>query len=268
MKKLSILLIIVFASLSCDNKTKKIIEKSNSLSFEQEKTTSYEKNNENNLPSSNFAEIVDKDGYVNVRNEANSQSEIIGKINSGEIVYIFNIGDYDGNWLNIDFKKGDSVLTGFIHKSRLKPISEYEYIPPVSKVENEAEFYYRNIKVIIKSEPFNYQANEKYFTEEQLHDDYVVQKYKGQEIWGTDGTIPRTHYTSITVRIGNQIIEIPKKEIENLFNVNNELASCYLNEKNETLYITLKNSDGAGSYEVLFIIEKEKYKGRKVYYSN
>ena len=268
MKKLLLLLLLTFSLQSCENKTQKITENLKSQSLEKEIGSSSENETENNTPPSKFAEIIDKDGFVNVRNGTSVQSEIVDKINSGEIVYIFNIGNDNEDWLIIDYHKKDDFLTGYVHTSRIKPISDYEYIPSVTDGENGVEFYLRNIEVIIKSEAFNYQQNKKYFAEEQLSDKSVIQKYKGQEVWGTDGTIPRTHYTSITARIGNLTIEIPEKEIENLFNVNNELAYCYFNEKTETLYITSSNSDGSGSYDVLFIIEKGKYKGRRMYYAS
>ena len=269
MKKLIRLFIFAFALQSCENKTKKAIENVQQQQNTENKTESSSENETENItPLSKFAEIVDKDGFVNIRDDASGQSKIIGKINSGEIVYIFNVGNDNEDWLIVDHHEKDSLLTGYVHTSRIKPVSDYEYIPSVTDGENGVEFHLRNIEVIIKSEAFNYQANKKYFAEEQLPDKSVIQKYKGQEIWGTDGTIPRTHYTSITARIGNQTIEIPKKEIENLFNINNELAYCYLNEKTETLYISSSNSDGSGSYDVLFIIEKGKYKGRKMYYAS
>lgn len=59
-------------------------------------------------------------------------------------------------------------------------------------------------------------------------------------------------------------MQIPEKEIENLFNINSAFAACYYDNLNDTLYITSVNGDGAGGYAVLFKIEKGNYKARVV----
>ncbi len=96
----------------------------------------------------------------------------------------------------------------------------------------------------------------------------LTNDYKNQEVWGTDGTIPKTNYQSITIKIDGKTIEIPVKEMENLFNPNAENSECYYDEKNKKLFIISMNADGAGSYEILFTIENGKYRGRSVYLAN
>ncbi|MDR6969627.1 hypothetical protein J2X31_003660 [Flavobacterium arsenatis] len=260
---------LIFFVQSCGQTSQQATETSKQLQTTESNVKLVSENESENLFSfSNFAKIEDKDGYVNIREEANTNSKIVGKIKSGEIVYIFNYGDELGNWLIIDYLENDeNLLTGYIHKSRLKPINSYEHIPSVWHDENGAEFILRNIQIKIKTEKFDYEANKKYFSTFQ-YATYAVDKYKHQEIWGTDGTLPQTHYTSITANIDNQTIEIPEKEIENLFNTNNEYSECYFDKNTETLYIILMNSDGAGAYRVIFIIEKGKYKSRKIYNAN
>ncbi|SHE89213.1 SH3 domain-containing protein [Chryseobacterium sp. OV279] len=209
-----------------------------------------------------FAKIVDKDGYVNLRKEADGKSNIVGKINSDEILYIFSPED-NKNWLNADYTdKNGKNLSGYIHSSRAKYIESYESIPAVSINENKAVFNSKNITVTIESEPFNYKENKKYFSTTDYKDYKVEDKFKGQQIWGTDGTIPQTHYKSISVKTGGKTLQIPAKEIENLFNINTESAACYFDSEHNTLYINMVNSDGAGGYAVLFTIEKGVYKGK------
>lgn len=194
-----------------------------------------------------FAKIVDKDGYVNVRENADANSKIVGKLNSDEIVYIFEPDTK--NWAN--------VSNGYVHNSRVKYIKSYESVPPTVRDANKAIFKSGNIKVNIASGKFNFKENEKDFTS-TLDGDY----YKGQQVWGLDGTIPKTHYLSITAQIGDKTVQIPAKEIENLFQVDNKYTTCYYDRANDILYISLLNSDGAGAYAGLFIIEKGEYKKR------
>ncbi|OCA76969.1 hypothetical protein BBI01_00450 [Chryseobacterium artocarpi] len=199
------------------------------------------------LSFAQFAKIVDKDGYVNVRENADANSKIIGKLNSDEIVYIFEPDNK--NWAN--------VSNGYVHNSRLKYIKSYESVPPTVRDANKAIFKSGNIKVNITSGKFNFKENEKDFTS-TLNGDY----YKEQQVWGLDGTIPKTHYLSITAQIGNKTVQIPTKEIENLFQVDNKNTTCYYDRINDILYISMLNSEGAGTYTGLFIIEKGEYKKR------
>lgn len=219
-----------------------------------------------NLIFGQFAKIVDGDGFVNVRKEANSKSKIIGRIKSDEIVYVFNKGDDSGNWFIVDYhEKNGNFLTGYIHNTRINFINSLQQIPSVINSENSVNFILKNIVVEVKSGLFDYKANKKYFSKTNYGNYQIEDKYNGQQIWGTDGTIPKTYYRSIIAKIGNTKIEIPQKELENLFNINNDNAECYFDEKSDTLYITSMNSDGAGTYEVIFIINKEKYLGRRIY---
>lgn len=86
MKKISILVIIIFAALvayaQCDI----------------------------------AANIVDPDGYVNVRSDANSKATIVTKLNSGTTVYY----EYsnNSNWYRISLEKA-GVPLGYVHNSRL-----------------------------------------------------------------------------------------------------------------------------------------------------
>lgn len=201
------------------------------------------------LSFAQFAKVTDKDGYVNVRENADAKSKIVGKINSDEIVYIFESDPVHKNWAN--------VTNGYIYSSRLKYIQSYQKIPPSVRDANKATFASGNIKVNIVSGKFNFKENEKDFTS-TLQGDF----YKGQQVWGIDGTIPKTHYISITAQIGNKTIQIPAEEIENLFQIDNKSTTCYYDRENDTLYISMNNSEGAGSYVGLFIIEKGQYKKR------
>ncbi|MEJ5106782.1 MULTISPECIES: SH3 domain-containing protein [Chryseobacterium] len=201
------------------------------------------------LSFAQFAKVVDQEGYVNIRENADAKSTIIGKINSDEIVYVFESDPSNKNWAN--------VSNGYIHNSRLKYIESYPKVPPTVRDANKAIFKSGNIKVNITSGKFNFKENEKDFTS-TLHGDY----YKEQQVWGLDGTIPKTHYLSISAQIGDKTIQIPSKDIENLFQVSNKSTTCYYDRENDTLYISMLNSEGAGTYVALFTIEKGEYKGR------
>lgn len=211
-----------------------------------------------------FAKIIDKDGYVNVRKQASVTSEIVSKINMDEIVYAFPDGKLR-DWVIVDYTdRQNENITGYVHHSRIKLIESYEKIPIKSFNDSIAKFIAKDVNVEIKSEKFDYKKNKKYFSSTKYEDYTVEDKFKGQQVWGTDGTIPTSHYTSIKATIKGRSLQIPEKEIENLFNINSAFAACYYDNLNDTLYIISVNGDGAGGYAVLFKIEKGNYKARVV----
>lgn len=235
---------------SCGEKKPNATEKK-----ESQKTITTKAISEDDITSfCSFALIVDKDGYVNVREKESANSKIVGKIKSGEVVFIFE--DLDTDWLNISFND----KSGYIHRSRIKYINQFEKIPSVNDDDYGANFKLNNIEIKIKTDKFDYEANKKYFS----GTDFPITKYKDREIWGTDGTIPKSYYQSITVKMGNNEIEIPKKDIEDLFNPSNEYTECFYDKITNSVYIHFSNSDGAGSYVALFKIENGVYKGRNV----
>lgn len=69
------------------------------------------------------ANIEDPDGYVNVRADANSKAEIVGKVNSGTTVYY----EYNSSskWYRISMEKSGSPI-GYVHSSRLASIKSDE----------------------------------------------------------------------------------------------------------------------------------------------
>ena len=82
------------------------------------------------------------------------------------------------------------------------------------------------------------------------------------QIFGTDGNIPKREYKSIQIEINNVKIELPNIALKNLYEPSLYNSKASYDEKKDILYILLSNSDGAGSYEIIWIIEKKKYKNR------
>lgn len=86
-----------------------------------------------------------------------------------------------------------------------------------------------------------------------------MEKINGDEIWGTDGDVPRMQYGKAILHIGSNKVDLP---IDNLFEPNLDFTSVYIDKKNNIIYVSALNSDGAGGYAVLWIIENGKFKQR------
>jgi hypothetical protein len=212
-----------------------------------------------------FAKVIDKDGYVNLRENANSKSKIIGRIESNEIVYISNKDNDDENWsyINYERKKGaifSKYISGYIHNSRLKRINSFLLIPSVEDNQEGTNFICCGLEVEIKSEKFDFTKNKKYF---KKFAGYYT--YKNKYAFGALGIFPpKSNYHSIAGYIEGKHFEIPQNEIENLFNINNNLSECYFDNETKMLYIVLENSDGSDTYNALLMIENGKYKEIKI----
>ena len=79
---------------------------------------------------------------------------------------------------------------------------------------------------------------------------------------GTDGEIPKREYKSIEVEINKEKVEIPASTLKNLYEPTLWNSKANYDEVNDILYIHTSNSDGAGGYEVIWVVEKKKYKTR------
>ena len=84
-----------------------------------------------------------------------------------------------------------------------------------------------------------------------------------KKYWGTDGEIPKTEYKSIEIYIGIKNSR-PEIAIDNLFETSLYNTQVNHDKTNDVLYIQSMNSDGAGSYEVIWKIKKGVYKERYI----
>lgn len=208
--------------------------------------------------SAQFAKLIDKDGFVNLRKNSSIKTSIIAKISSGKIVYIKNKDNDSDNWNYVEFynEKGD-FSGGFIHNSRLKLIENFEAIPGISSENSIQTFGLKRIEIKIETAKFN-KENEKYLSVKNAR-----HFYKGKEFYTP--VPPKTYYEFISGKVNNQTFDVPKNELEALFDINPENTFCYLDEAENTIYIISQNSDGSDTYDVLFVITNGKYIKKQVF---
>lgn len=207
-----------------------------------------------------FAIIKDNDGYVNVRNEAQKGNNISDKLDNGFVIYGFQP---DNNWVGIDYSKNNKDRSGYVYKDRIKYVSEFTKIPLIKETSAKIVFHKDSLNIIIESKKFDSKTAKLAYLK---NDKSILEKINGKKIFGTDGNIPRTTYKLITVTIGNKMIDFPKNAFEDLFEPNFSYMEINYDKKNDILYIASSNGEGAGGYEILWVIEKGKYKERKIAY--
>ena len=206
-------------------------------------------------PFGDYAVVKDKDGYVNIRAKESVKSKIVGTLPNNTLVYEFLDEEFNpSNWVHID--------SGYVHKSRLKMISEFPSIGKGKEQGNSITIAGKGISVTITTQKFD---KTKHKITEKKHKYYEELIIDGKRAQGAD-FIPETHYKSIVVNINGKNVSIPKSAYDDLYQVwvhpyNNEV---YYDKEDDILYIIAHNGDGYLVYEVCWQIVKGVYKTRIV----
>ncbi|MDN5214726.1 hypothetical protein QQ020_21790 [Fulvivirgaceae bacterium BMA12] len=197
--------------------------------------------------------IQDPDGWTNVRKEPNGQSKIIHKIYENEVFwYDDETTDHQKDWISIYIPKNDyclgksepPYLAGFIHKSRLLPLEKLD--PCKGKA---FSFKY----VLSEFNPTNRIIDKQ--------DGKWITQIDGRPVWGTDGNLPKIQVDDIVVEIDGQLLIINKVFYADLYECNHAF-SVYKN--GEIYFVHQWNSDGAGAYEIVWVLEKNRLRQRLV----
>ncbi|WP_300977807.1 hypothetical protein [Flavobacterium sp.] len=203
-----------------------------------------------------FAMIIDKDGYVNVRKEGKIANNIVDKLKNGTIVYALEPASANWDWTTIIY---DEEKTGVVAFDRIKFIADYSEVKKIVQKSNQLVLKNTFFEISIQSKKFD-TKNQKIEKNKQGN----IIKINSKNIYGTDGTVPNTQYSSITILHDNKKINFQKSEYENLYNPDLENTRAYFNAKENTLYLEAVNSDGAGYYTVVFVFKNEKFIEKKI----
>ena len=205
-------------------------------------------------PFGDYAVVKDKDGYVNIRAKENVKSKIVGTLPNNTLVYEFLDEEFNpSNWVHID--------SGYVHKSRLKMISEFPSIGKGKEQGNSITIAGKGISVTLTKQPFDKTKHK--ITKKDLggYDQLIID---GKEIYGGDDSLPQDHYKNITVTINGKNVPIPKSAYDDLYEIglytDNNFA--YYDKEDDILYIIAYNGDGANAYKVCWQIVKGEYKTR------
>ena len=210
-----------------------------------------------------FAVVHDGDGHSNIRKSPDIQSEIIGRVTAGCIVYVH---DNRGNWLSVSYGEGDKAGYGFLHRSRVERVDDLKAIPLKSEAEHRIVFESATIRIEIESEKFD--AKKLPVTLIRFPGGgECVTEINYEPIWGTDGTLPGTRYKGISVTQNKKKLEIPAEATAGLFEprLSHPSTSAFSDEETGTIFITAFNSDGAGAYGCALRIVGGKFQDRAIF---
>lgn len=200
-----------------------------------------------------IATIQDPDGWTNVRKSPDGKAEIIQRVYENEVFwYDYEQTDQEQEWISIYLPKNDysleksapNYIVGFIHKSRILPLEKLQGYSG-----NDFTFEYK----LSKFDSINRIIDKQ--------DGKWITAIDGRPIWGTDGNFPKTQVDDIKVIIDGQEIEIHEVFYSDIYECDNRI-SIYKN--GDTYFAHQWNSDGAGAYEIVWVLDKNGLKQRLV----
>ncbi len=86
----------------------------------------------------------------------------------------------------------------------------------------------------------------------------------GKNFWGTDFSLPNLAYNKMWFKSNGKTIHL---NTDGLFNPNLKTTNIFINKATNSIYIIAQNSDGAGSYSALWLIENGKFTRRIVIFT-
>jgi hypothetical protein len=208
--------------------------------------------------------IKDPDGFCNVRAEANNQSKIEDTLTNGRFIYHLQDDETKNNWLLVDYHKGKDHHTGYIHKSRIVFIKDLTPFKTTIGKDTLFKGELNDMQITIKSGTFIKAGRKFTYVKYEDGGSQYVGEIDGKRPWGTDGPMPRTEYKSIQFKSGAQTLNFPKSSFNDLFEISAlKYTTVCLDKTTGKVYVEAGNSDGAGSYEVVWVINNGKIEYRE-----
>ncbi len=206
-----------------------------------------------------YAVIKDSDSYINVRSAPNNHSPILGKIYK---YHVFSCESDKTNWwkalhIEYDANHKSSWLEGYIHKSRVTLLSTWVTIKRENIFADSCVFKNNGLSIVVKKTAFQ---PKKHKVVKKSQDLLFID---GKGFWGTDGEIPKESISKLTIKKNGKSIIIPGNAFDDLYEPHfKTLSIC--NGPENTWFIKMTNSDGAGGYDIIWIFKDDKYLMRYV----
>ena len=208
-----------------------------------------------------FARIRDPDASANLRNEPRNTAPIAAKIPNGAYVYTPepNSGGYRQNgWQFVVYRQNGRLLEGWMHGSRLQPLSRYAAVP-VKAAADGFSCISGGSGIRVRVGRFDFAREKPHFNSTQ---NGRITRYRDREIYGTDGTVPQTHFREIAFISGGKAKPAPAAQYAALFNPyigsqreTADRSRCY-RAPDGAFLLASAISDGAAYTEVLFVFRQ------------
>ncbi len=212
-----------------------------------------------NMAIGQVAIIQDEDGFTNVRAEPNGQAAVIHRIYDNEVFWYDNEVFWDDeeinkyqDWVSVYVPKSkyslgcsqQALIIGFIHKSRLRPILQMPaYQGGGFQFDYSITAFDSRDRIIDR------------------HEGQWITAIDGRHVWGTDGGLPTTQISNVDAIVEGQRININEAFYIDLFECN---SGFFIRKNGDTYFVYQENSDGAGFYEIVWVLTRDGLKQRLV----
>lgn len=216
-----------------------------------------------------FAVINDKDGYVNVRKSADGKSQVVGKLTKTSIFGLDESTVSKSDWIKIyEQKDRRHGLEGYIYKNRFKFITSFKGIHTIKQGKNWCAAKNDSISVELRSSRFLAKRHKLAYNKPDKNKTYrFIEKIDGRDFWGTDGEMPRRAVSQLNMSFKGKPVAIPVTAYNDLYEPRFSTLTVSIAPDN-TIYIELDNSDGAGAYTIIWVIKGGVYQYRYLDNSN
>jgi len=204
-----------------------------------------------------FAVVNDPDGYCNIR-KSPINGDIITQLKNGTVVY--GLPEPEKKWQQVDYSF-DPSETGYIYTGRIDYIDKLPSIPVTHEKDNIVVLSNDKIKITVVTQKFDPANHQLLYSKEYTK---LLRYIDGQEFVGTDANVPELEYKSLQISFSGKTIAIPKDALSRLYQPDLRHTIANYDAKKDILYLHSANSDGAGAYEILWVIDKKQYKTRYI----
>lgn len=207
--------------------------------------------------------IKDPNGYCNIRQSASIQSKVLDTLSNDRIIFVFE-EHAEGNWLPVDYKKGNETISGYVHKSRIAFLTSLSTFKQVTLNDSILKLQLDSFLLSMAKTSFNRKGRQLNFDKQQGYQTFM--KYIDNKFpWGTDGNIPQKEYKFIQFKTRSTTLNFPTNWFKDLFEPNLDMTNVYLDKTTGKFYIEAFNSDGAGGYLVIWTIKNRQIIGRETF---
>jgi hypothetical protein len=226
--------------------------------------------------------INDPDGYTNVREGKGVNTKIVGRLFADD-VFLCSIEGGDqwasiyynpeaegmgtvekGYYLkSIGWSKGILYIHGYIPKDRLVQIDVLPHIPAGGgariRKDNELLVHNDSVRVLLTTAPFLVKGH--ILTKDE---NGFVQKIDGREPHGTDGELPHTKLTGLTLTLNGKAVVIPASAYSDVYEPEVGNFNVFFDRKGHIYLYMPDNSDGGGAYHIVWVVKEGKYLKRYI----
>ncbi|MEZ4828955.1 MAG: hypothetical protein R3C61_22115 [Bacteroidia bacterium] len=223
-----------------------------------------------------LAVIQDPDGFTNVREYQGAQSKILDQIKACEVFWVVASEDNQTAWRDVAFYRDYEELSesrqaklkdklymnrlwmyGYIHQSRIRFIEDFPSLDSVRGTDSTAE--YSNGAITVKFAVSSFHPKDHDIS---VNDNWVAE-IDGKIPFGTDGEMPKARLSAVSVTQNHQTISIPEEMLEDLYlpGIKYWNAGVFTGP-NEEIFIVMHNSDGAGYYDLVWVVKEGKVLSR------